>query len=946
MAGVVVAMNSVSCLKESAIDQMYRPEGTEIIFAAADTYESIEEETRVDFYGPDSLIFDTAAAGEVEAETRTIFSGSESNGIERINWVNGDSMSIEYERGSNLQTGVYGVISRSASGTKDNATVTNISGTTLNWLGGSGTHKFYAMYPEATFTSAANGPTIKGTIPSSQSVTWNDSQKKYLPSDMTKCYMVGYTTVTTSSPTSRVAIPFVPAVTMFEFNLKRASSGTTYVKSATLTATNLTGTFQFKLTGGTNARGSDWWNHTTSGTNPTSISSPGNSITVSFASFNSGKGATMTNTTALNFTMLALPISYTNPVLTLVMSTDNGTTYFTKKVTLANTFAACKKHVITNNSVPNESWVYTFVHTGTTKTVGSITYQEIVRSESSNGNTGSAPFTSSRQEAGSGETTYAVSDFTYAYAPDSNGSPGTFSSTKPTGLSSTTVPSNTSTSKTIYGTWAANSGTSITTLTQLRGANMRSKGSVGSESAPQDLALSTVATSGITFRTSGPTTANCYIVDRPGWYMFPLVYGNAIVSGSTNSASYTTSASVSNGWSTLHNYKGSNISSPYIPTDVGVTSISSSALNATIVWQDAAGTDADPTFISQVSVISKPSGAAVNTSYIKFYVDPATVHPGNAVIALRNGSTIIWSWHIWLTDGVDTNSDGKGDGFPTFVIKKHPNYTNAKTQNSFLQIPLGACETGTVSGVSESRERAGWVRVTQTASGKELYFRIVQRGAISGTATITNKDISPTFYQWGRKDPFLPRKGGTNTSNKDCTGSTPTLSTSVDNSAAKSIQNPTYFYYTSAYGATNWLSTQVINLWNMNQTSEDEDCTVTKTVYDPCPPGFSLPNRNAFQNFSTSGGNGAGVNASGSWSDGWNFYTEAQGSGNTYYFKAFGWRESTTGAIGQYKSLIGIWTSSGNTGYVSKGMTSTNSRCYAFGNERSSYAYPIFPAAQ
>ena len=35
------------------------------------------------------------------------------------------------------------------------------------------------------------------------------------------------------------------------------------------------------------------------------------------------------------------------------------------------------------------------------------------------------------------------------------------------------------------------------------------------------------------------TTANCYVVKESGTYRIPLVYGNAIVNGSTNSASYT-----------------------------------------------------------------------------------------------------------------------------------------------------------------------------------------------------------------------------------------------------------------------------------------------------------------------------------------------------------------------------------------------------------------------
>ena len=379
------------------MDEIYRPEGTEIIFAAANTYESEEAQTRVDFFGPDSLFFDTAASGEVEAETRTIFTNKGSSTVERIDWLNGDSMSIQYRRGS-IQNGVYGVTKRAGgetdSSTKDIADVSHVRGTTLNWQGGSGAHKFYARYPEMennnNLSSDTNGPMITGTIPDAQTVTWNSTQKKYLP-DMNYCYMVGYKEISSSNPSSRVSLDFVPAVTMFEFNLKRATDGTTYVRSVTLSGSQIAGSFSFQLKGGSDPR-SDWVKNVSAGS--------GGSITVSF----SGGDKKMTKSDALNFTILASPISYTNPVLTLEMSTD-GTNYFTKKLTLrggssnsSKTFAACKKHVITNSSVPNEDWEYTFEHTGTTMTVGSYSYQEIVRTESTTGDTGTAGFTSSKKD--------------------------------------------------------------------------------------------------------------------------------------------------------------------------------------------------------------------------------------------------------------------------------------------------------------------------------------------------------------------------------------------------------------------------------------------------------------------------------------------------------------------------------------------------------------------
>ena len=925
-AGLLVLFSS--CVKERNMDEIYRPEGSEIIFGVENEYENSET-----------------------GETRTIFTGTDltvsgyTNKFERIDWVTGDKMTISYQRtNKTTQTGVYVVSSKTNSNEISNGSVYYYSGTKLTWNGGNNDHYFYAMYPENgnnrnTFTPVSGGATISGTIPASQSVTYNSSQGKYLPADMNLAFMVGYKRLSSGSTTSRVTIPFTPAVTMFEFNLKRASSGTTYVRSATLTATNATGTFSFKLTGGTSTKGEDWWNRTTSGTNPTTLTGNGNTITVNFSGFNSGKGVTMTNTNALIFTILARPIAYTNPVLTLVMSDDNGAHYFTKKVTLSTTFAACKKHIITNSKVPNATWEYTLEHTGTTITLNGNTYQQIVRSATSGGDTGTAPFNSYYKESGSGETQMDVG-VTVQYAPDNNGVPGTFGNNPPSGSGLSSASVSGSINRTIKGTWAANSGTSISTLEGLHTARMKAKGSVGTSSAPQDLSLSNLTSSGVSFRSSSPTTANCYIIDRPGWYMFPLVYGNAISSGSVNSGAYTTSNSSSSIWQTLHKHDGTNINSAYIPTAVSQTSISSSALNALCLWQDAANTTADPTFISNVSVISKPSGATVNTLYIKFYVSPDTIHQGNAVIALRNGSTIIWSWHIWVTNGYQAN------GFPTIKIyaKNSGDFDDVKASNDFLKLALGECETGTVSGVSVSNERACWVKVTQNTSGKTLLFRVVQSGSSSGTPTITNYKSSCTYYQWGRKDPFPPSVPGSNSA-KSVTGTGKTFEQwTSDNTAAKAIQNPTVFYMQTS-DPVNWIGAAPMNLWNMNQTGQDQDLVTKKTVYDPCPPGYCAPNRYAFSNSTTNGLASGPINASGSWSNGWNFYVSGT-SGTTFLEPAFGYLFKASAAITSVGSHFDFWTACGSYSNMGRQFYGASSFVYPAEPESRATGAPVRPAVE
>ena len=74
-------------------------------------------------------------------------------------------------------------------------------------------------------------------------------------------------------------------------------------------------------------------------------------------------------------------------------------------------------------------------------------------------------------------------------------------------------------------------------------------------------------------------------------------------------------------------------------------------------------------------------------------------------------------------------------------------------------------------------------------------------------------------------------------------------------SYSQGIANPTTFYYNSS-SPCNWFSsTSYYNLWDANRTKTGASDNITvKTVYDPCPPGFKIPNGNTFTGFSTSNG--------------------------------------------------------------------------------------------
>ena len=458
----------------------------------------------------------------------------------------------------------------------------------------------------------------------------------------------------------------------------------------------------------------------------------------------------------------------------------------------------------------------------------------------------------------------------------------TWTSTKPAWLTAFTASGSGGTTPSSYTatvskqTGSTSSGSSHTTILQ----NATPK---GSPSAPYDLSMYDVDGNA----QPGMTTANCYVVRAPGTYRIPLVYGNAIKNGANNTTSYNP-GSVANGLANFVKHDNAAISAPCLADNSGVV-----PANATLLWNDA-----NASFMTVNSALSTYTATINGTNkslgYIVFTIDKANIQQGNAVIAVRNSSNVVlWSWHIWVTDE---------DLTPVPVT----NYMNEV--NKMMPINLGWCSAsnGTVTTYDG---RTCHIKITQNGtSGKSKTFAITQNPhSVSTSSTSGNC----TYYQWGRKDPFLP-SNGTSTTDKACFGTKWSYSgTSVTIGA--NIQNPTVHYYNSSnYGPCN---TTYYNMWSAKNTKANvaynvADEPVVKTVYDPCPPGFHVAPTNAFTGFSTTGTNtstSSQFNVSGSFSAGWNFYTGKNKTGGTLFFPASGLRGNSSGALGSVSSDGYYW---------------------------------------
>ena len=169
-----------------------------------------------------------------------------------------------------------------------------------------------------------------------------------------------------------------------------------------------------------------------------------------------------------------------------------------------------------------------------------------------------------------------------------------------------------------------------------------------------------------------------------------------------------------------------------------------------------------------------------NVAYSDGYIRfTATAAKGNAVIAAKDASDkILWSWHIWLTD-------------------KPAEHVFANSAGTMMDRNLGA---------------------TSATPGEV--------GALG------------LLYQWGRKDPFLGSSAisGYNVANSTMTWPSPVPSDASNGTIEYAVSHPTAFITYNTYN-NDWYYTGD-NTTDNTRWTESENA---KSVYDPCPAGWRVP---------------------------------------------------------------------------------------------------------
>lgn len=672
---------------------------------------------------------------------------------------------------------------------------------TYYWPGASYKMKFFAHAPKdngqyvLSSSTQAGSPTIEVTIPSDV-----NAQEDLL---------VARTDELPGNTNTAVALTFNHALTAIRFVCGDAMQRGT-VKSVSLKNVYSKGTYNMEQQSWSNAGTPATFSQTL---NKLTLGNEGNAITTEAQTF------------------MMVPQTLPDGAQIEVVFSDQSNNEHTLTADIKGTIWPMGKTVTYKISTLSINWTYTlkvseiadFSYTGGTQSYTVTSYRK-------NGN--------GKQEAVAWTAQYSENDGQ------------TWSENRPDWLTAFTISGNGGTSAQSYdATVIAQTGTDTSPHT----AALRNATAKGTADVPYNLANQS---------SGGPmneNTANCYVVSAPGYYSFPLVYGNAIKNSATNESAYKTGKSGKHILTNFINHKGNPITSPYIRQNAGCT-----PAKAELVWQDA------PNLVTNIKYNNTGNGN------ISFKVDKSTIRQGNAVIAIKDaGNNVLWSWHIWVTDE---------DISRTIEITNYQGHTYR-----MLPVNIGWCDDYTTTYAQRSCK-------VMFAAGGERQTITVKQASNSITTGPNN-----TFYQWGRKDPIYPGDMLRNTNktwyDKDGTSSTDNPATEDLSTGVTCMMN--YILKPDVMHNQPNSDDTYINLWSINNTVYTvNDNPVVKTVYDPSPVGSSIPPGNAFTGFTTTGQT---VNTrseiNGTWDGklgGWHFYTDSSKS-KTLFFPVSGSRNYTDG---------------------------------------------------
>ena len=211
--------------------------------------------------------------------------------------------------------------------------------------------------------------------------------------------------------------------------------------------------------------------------------------------------------------------------------------------------------------------------------------------------------------------------------------------------------------------------------------------------------------------------------------------------------------------------------------------------------------------------------------------------------------------------------------------------------SKFMEVPLGFCDAEVRDG-GEFRKFNLTVKQTENL-GEIGTFNIPQNG---GQYTY---GVNAPYYQWGRKDPFLPSNGMGNYDKPYYDNQYNPRAILTSTNINDVILHPNIVNTSSGNSS--------LELWNKNNTLTNVNSNkVYKTIYDPNPVGYIMPKISAFSGFTSN---------SGGYNQGYYFYSNH--NGETVFFNALGIINPANGSVAQT-----------DQGYYYSADPASSSECY------------------
>lgn len=232
--------------------------------------------------------------------------------------------------------------------------------------------------------------------------------------------------------------------------------------------------------------------------------------------------------------------------------------------------------------------------------------------------------------------------------------------------------------------------------------------------------------------------------------------------------------------------------------------------------------------------LTKYSGNRDADRYFEVAVSPGV--EGNVIVAVGpddGSNSVSWSWHLWITDYDPTESlywEGSEDGRYIYPVK---------------------------NGSMHRYEGAYW------NTHKSTYIMDRNLGWRSDPYQYPADNIGLVYYQFGRKDPFFfsssiyiyPTSGAVHTF-KIVEKSV----ANADNGMLYSVKNPMHFVKGPLISDNSYEAWNNGNKYNPDKCDKNQlwqDPTTVygkqnegmKSIFDPCPPGYRLPNKESWTDF-------------------------------------------------------------------------------------------------